>query len=110
MHKYAPGVDIEIDFNELKAPKLPTPEAIALISEDKFSCPISHVGHGVQRAVILAMLEQLAAMEVRRDDDSESERFGPDLILAIEEPELYLHPSRSRFLCRTLTELAATRD
>jgi len=39
----------------------------------------------------------------------DGEHLGPDLILAIEEPELYLHPSRCRFLCKTLTELAAAR-
>jgi predicted ATP-dependent endonuclease of OLD family len=31
---------------------------------------------------------------------------GPDLILAIEEPELYLHPSRCRYLANLLLQLA----
>lgn len=110
LHKYAPGVDLEIDFGELKAPKLPTPDAVAFISEEQFSCPISHVGHGVQRAVILAVLEQLAAMEAKNHEGPDGEDLGPDLILAIEEPELYLHPSRCRYLCKTLTDLAASRS
>lgn len=35
---------------------------------------------------------------------------GPDLILAIEEPELYLHPSRCRYLADLLLQLAERRD
>src|SRR5262249_42726981 len=34
--------------------------------------------------------------------------LGPDLILAIEEPELYQHPQRCRYLLGLLGELAST--
>jgi predicted ATP-dependent endonuclease of OLD family len=34
----------------------------------------------------------------------------PDLILAIEEPELYLHPLRCRYLSKLLSELSAKSD
>jgi hypothetical protein len=44
--------------------------------------------------------------EVKEAADKDKIKL-PDLILAIEEPELYLHPSRSRFLSSVLEKLAA---
>lgn len=108
LQKYAPGTEVDLDFAELKAPKLPAPEAIALVSEDSFQCPVSHVGHGVQRAIILSVLEQLAHLDRDRSGGVEEESVpNPDLILAIEEPELYLHPLRCRFLAKTLAGLTS---
>jgi putative ATP-dependent endonuclease of the OLD family len=116
--RYAPGAEMIIDFNELKAPTIPLPEAIVTVSEDNFRIPVGYSGHGLQRALILALLEQLsltqprpvigADVQAQTDDASppdEATRL-PDLILAIEEPELYLHPARSRYLARILSDLA----
>lgn len=61
---------------------------------------------------MLALLQQLSLTEAVKAGEAEGEASQekaklPDLILAIEEPELYLHPSRSRFLSSVLERLAA---
>jgi hypothetical protein len=121
--RYAPGAELLIDFGELKAPVIPLPEAVVTVSEDNFKVPVGYSGHGLQRALILALLEQLSMTEPRAAaaaDVAAVEQVGaavppeaariPNLILAIEEPELYLHPARSRYLAKILGHLAHRPD
>jgi hypothetical protein len=122
LQRYAPGAALELDFAAIQAPKVPAPQPLARMLEDQFRCPITHAGHGLQRALIFALLERLACMETpveRRTEtppaaeievEEEQAQPAPDLILAIEEPELYLHPPRSRFLAKTLAALAAHQE
>ena len=65
--------------------------------------------------MILALLEQLSRTQSQSHEDTGTgdgndmrKQPGPrvpDVILAIEEPELYLHPARSRYLSRILRDL-----
>lgn len=118
--QYAPGAELDLAFVEIIPPKIPLPPAIASLVEDNFKCPISYTGHGLQRALIFALLQQLSVTDLSPEkvvededggDDGSSEPEAlriPDLILAIEEPELYLHPSRSRYLSQALDNLSST--
>lgn len=116
LKRYAPGAELVIDFEELKAPAIPLPDAVVTVSEDHFKVPVKYSGHGLQRALILALLEQLsmtqpivAKAEDAPEADDQDPRM-PDLILAIEEPELYLHPARSRYLAKILRDLASPKE
>lgn len=114
LKRYAPGAELLIDFEELKPPTIPLPDAVVTVSEDSFKVPVRYSGHGLQRALILALLEQLSMTQphpaVANDPGQAAEQEEPprvpDLILAIEEPELYLHPARSRYLAKILRDLA----
>lgn len=120
LQRYAPGAELTIDFRELPAPSIPLPEALVSVTEDEFRVPIRYSGHGLQRALILALLEQLSLTQSRSQEDARTADGNnreerpplrvPDVILAIEEPELYLHPARSRYLSRILRDLAMPRD
>ena len=84
---------------------------------------VSRQGHGVQRAVMIAMFQSLvpdAAHAVGTlkplDGESEDETAArltnelaglPALIICIEEPEIYQHPIRARTFARILTELSS---
>ena len=110
--QYAPGAEIDLAFGEVVPPKINLPPAIATLVEDNFKCPISYTGHGLQRALIFALLQQLTitdmSPEVNQPVGAETVPATlrlPDLILAIEEPELYLHPARSRYLSNVMTRL-----
>lgn len=109
--RYSPGAELSIDFEELKPPTIPLPDAVVAVSEDNFKVPVRYSGHGLQRALILALLEQLSLTQAPAPPAQEGEPAVaprlPDLILAIEEPELYLHPARSRYLARILRSLAS---
>lgn len=80
-------------------------------------------GHGVQRAVMISMFQALLPDEdlvrdVHRrseisDEATNAERLNdklaelPNLVICIEEPEIYQHPIRARSFARTLGELSA---
>jgi putative ATP-dependent endonuclease of OLD family len=155
--RFAPGSELRLDWDEFEPPQVQPPAALATLVEDNFEGEISRKGHGLQRALILTLLQHLAMIipieempeeymgedtvsvsetheppqeeYIEEDTVSVSETHeppqeeyidkdavsiteihepspGPDLILAIEEPELYLHPSRCRYMCDLLFQLA----
>lgn len=116
LKKYAPGAELDLSFGDVVPPKLSLPPAIASLVEDNFKCPITYSGHGLQRALIFALLQQLSITEVSPVSETESLATAadvplptpkiPDLILAIEEPELYLHPARCRYLSNVILQLS----
>ena len=120
LEKFAPGSLLNLGWDEVKPPEVPLPAARATLIEDNFEGDISRKGHGLQRALIVTLLQHLAMIvpiELTSEASVEKETFvlepkglessrGPDLILAIEEPELYLHPSRCRYLADLLLQLA----
>lgn len=119
LEKFAPGSKLNLGWDEVKLPEVSLPAARATLVEDNFEGEISRKGHGLQRALILTLLQHLAMIvpiesftEEPLDEQtivSEPKALelseGPDLILAIEEPELYLHPSRCRYLAELLLQL-----
>lgn len=97
------GCDLEIEFETptlevlLSAPKL--------IVDDGFRNMIENKGHGLQRAVIFTILRRYA----------EHMTFTPDgkkrnLILAVEEPELYMHPQAQRTIRRVFRKMVEGND
>lgn len=117
---FSPGAELSLIFGDANIPEISLPEAIPLLSEDKFSAPPNYSGHGLQRSLIFALLRQLSLTQVKTDDFEEEEsteeikvdnnRQLPNLIIAIEEPELYLHPSKCRYLSNTLLKLSERAD
>lgn len=119
LEKFAPGSKLNLRWNEVMPPEVSLPSARATLIEDSFEGEITRKGHGLQRALIVTLLQHLAMtvpIESTADGSVEKETdisepkdlkssHGPDLILAIEEPELYLHPSRCRYLSNLLLQL-----
>ncbi|MDR3497838.1 MAG: AAA family ATPase [Parvibaculum sp.] len=98
---------------------VPLPKADMELDDDGFRSRPERCGHGLQRALILTLLQHLAAAARGSETESGAEQSGeaagdaalaesqlPNMILAIEEPELYQHPSKQRHLARTLVALA----
>ncbi len=111
LEKFAPGSELKLKWDEIQAPEISLPTALATLVEHGFEGEISRKGHGLQRALILTLLQQLALTEPVKIEADETESLPsasitPNLILAIEEPELYLHPSRSRYLSNLFLELS----
>lgn len=67
-------------------------------------------GHGLQRAVIFALLRTWAkALRIKPAGDSPTARRGSDSsIFVVEEPELFLHPHAQRQLASDLRDIAAS--
>lgn len=118
---------------------IPMPTAHVLLDDDGFEGPVDRKGHGLQRALILTLLQHLAkatsaaaAFEANTGSPTVAEEIEPaevlatsssttleapsaalapytlpGLILAIEEPELYQHPTKQRHFAKVLSELSA---
>lgn len=83
---------------------------------------VTRQGHGVQRAVMMAMLEALvpdetlareqhAVQEGETSEEAEARLTAtlqalPALVIGIEEPEIYQHPVRARSFARVLQALS----
>ena len=115
LQSYVPTAAVILKWITGDQVSLPMPRTQVRLLEDRFEAPVDRVGHGLQRAFILSLLQnlastvgELAAPSESLTEKSESERvlLIPDLILGIEEPELYQHPNRQRHLSRILYQLS----
>ncbi len=102
--------------------KIEMPKAEVKLVEDRYPTAVHRAGHGLQRAFIMTLLQHLAmakpAGEGKSEEPTERDVTSsganleakittlPNLILAIEEPELYQHPNRQRHMARILLKLA----
>lgn len=113
---YVPDSGVRLAWLSGDIIDIPMPRAEIKLVEDEYEAPVERTGHGLQRAFILTMLQHLAVaqspvqegIEPEQGDIPETGSFvtTPNLILGIEEPELYQHPNRQRHLCRILMKLA----
>jgi predicted ATP-dependent endonuclease of OLD family len=119
-HYYA-DTGVKINWQKGGEIDLPLPKADVRIVEDEFEMPVTRMGHGLQRAFILTLLQHLAVASAPKESAEVSELESPEsssesedatklsLIIGIEEPELYQHPSRQRHFARILLDLAQGR-
>lgn len=118
LQSYAPDTGVSLLWSNLSEIDIPMPQAQVKLIEDGYETSVLRTGHGLQRAYILTMLQHLVAARVKETDETENEsedeitevreeRTLPSLALAIEEPELYQHPSRQRHFASVFLKLAA---
>lgn len=114
---YAPEANVSMEWAKLADIDFPLPKAEVKLHEDGYKSSVQRTGHGLQRAFILTMLQHLVA--AKGVETATEEGFAPEeeipeqgepqlpgLVLAIEEPELYQHPSRQRHMASVLLKLA----
>jgi putative ATP-dependent endonuclease of the OLD family len=111
LSEYVSEAKVELSWLPTKEVQLELPKTAVSLFEDGYKCSVNRTGHGLQRAFILTMLQHLAvtesaAVNIQDEGSSEDPRVTPDLILCIEEPEVYQHPSRQRHFATVLRRLA----
>lgn len=74
--------------------------------DDGYPTTVGNKGHGLQRALIMSLLQVLAEYEAMTTAEEAEERRS--VIFAVEEPELYMHPQMERKMRDALYGLAAT--
>jgi putative ATP-dependent endonuclease of OLD family len=96
---------------------IPLPAAEVSLEDGGFPSSVEKQGNGLQRAFILTLLQHLARATVlsgqnspenedKLERDAAVSPLLPGLILAIEEPELYQHPTKQRHFARVLSLLS----
>jgi putative ATP-dependent endonuclease of OLD family len=110
--RYAPGVALKLQWREAEPPPFGLPAFHTRLGDERYDTPIALQGHGMQRALILSLLQLMALQgqvaATAEEDDAAATEVAPDLVVAIEEPELYLHPAQCRYLGRLFSQLAAS--
>ncbi|MEN6320752.1 MAG: ATP-dependent endonuclease [Syntrophaceae bacterium] len=114
---YAPEASVSMEWAKLVDIDLPLPKAEVKLHEDGYKSSVHRTGHGLQRAFIMTMLQHLVAAKsidvttgendaLEAGSSRQASQQLPGLFLAIEEPELYQHPSRQRHMAAILMKLA----
>ncbi len=124
LKRFFPGAELVLDWAEVQVPDIKLPTASSRLIEDEFEGDIDKKGHGLQRALLITLLQYLAQLPVAEyvasiedqkgeplpSSDSLPQIARPSLILAIEEPELYLHPLRCKYLAGLFSDLIRLED
>jgi len=91
------GLTLQWQQDPEKSVRVDEPFAQIIAREGPFSGNLARFGHGLQRAYLLALLQELATT---------GSEGAPTLILAVEEPELYQHPPQCRHMAAVLDQLS----
>jgi predicted ATP-dependent endonuclease of OLD family len=124
---------VSLEWQPAAGFEIPLPGAKVSLEDGGFQSSVEKQGNGLQRAFILTLLQHLARAIILNAQSNEnsgekqaSEGEGvpvpgviseirgvpepqaliPGLILAIEEPELYQHPTKQRHFARVLSQLS----
>ena len=92
-------VKLSWNFDPTKSLKIDIPLAKAEVGEKRFIGDVRRMGHGLQRAFIVSVLQLLAKSQ---------QETAPTLLLGFEEPEVYQHPPQARHLAKLLEEMDKT--
>jgi len=123
LRTYVPDTQVNLTWLKAENIEIPMPKADIKLVEDNYPSPVERTGHGLQRAFILTMLQHLAVAQAPMQESGDEKQpitdnaakveplskgkiVMPNLILGIEEPELYQHPNRQRHLSKILFKLA----
>ena len=102
LNQVVPGiVSIETTEPDVRPMLLPNTELVLRDRVDGIKTRVEHQGHGLQRTLIMTLLQLLA------DTQSDSQGDTRPIILSVEEPELYMHPQMERKMRDTLYRLAS---
>jgi putative ATP-dependent endonuclease of OLD family len=114
--------EVSLTWREIGEMPVPLPMADVFLKDDGFGSPVDRQGHGLQRAFIFTLLQHLARTAAPQAEEPPIEgntgggdvapaaaqlAQAPTLILAIEEPELYQHPTKQRHFAEVLRGLSS---
>ncbi|HEY2334448.1 MAG TPA: AAA family ATPase [Solirubrobacterales bacterium] len=103
---YVPAAAVELE-EALKPPRpLEAEPIVKVINDGGYPTDVERQGHGLQRTLVIAVLQELADALVTDGSSQPEAPAAKSLMLAIEEPELYQHPLQARTLAAALRDLA----
>jgi putative ATP-dependent endonuclease of OLD family len=102
LRQYVPDAVVSLQPREMPVKVPSRPEIGMRVGDGGFTTDVLRQGHGFQRALLLATLQEIANREAQGDQ--------PSLLLGIEEPELYQHPTQARHVSNVLSGLAEAKS
>ncbi len=105
------GVRVRVDIEQVRDL---FSRGVSILVDDGKLTEVGMKGHGLQRCVVFGLLQALIMNQrgqlVKAPDGISSDGASNEqtIILAIEEPELYIHPQMQRLIYRVLNEFAVT--
>lgn len=111
LNYYVPDSEVGIKWIEEAGIQIAPPRALVTLKEGGYENTVDRCGHGLQRAYILALFQQLGIIQASTSLEGEIEESSvnlPSLIIGIEEPELYQHPDRQRYFAQVLLKLSGS--
>lgn len=105
MKKLMPSVSSVSLEVQVEASKDIFARGVTIRVDDGVLTDVLDKGHGMQRSVVFSLLQMLITTARQRDEGQ-----SRPIILAIEEPELYIHPHCQRLIFRVLREFAGVGD
>jgi hypothetical protein len=111
LQRLVPGGEVTLEPRE-PAFRIPAFAVELRVTEGGLETAVARQGHGFQRALLIAVVQQLAALRppttaASQEVPGDELASPPALFLALEEPELYQHPAQARHFAATLTSLAS---
>ena len=101
------GVEADLSWPD-KQLAIGLPATCVKLGEGGDSFDVRRIGHGSQRAFIIALLQQIAAASAAGAPSPQGgPQSTPAFVLVIEEPEIYQHPSRQRRMARAFSQITA---
>lgn len=97
------GISLSVDVEESKDI---FSKGVSIKIDDGVLTDVLDKGHGMQRSLVFALLQMLIQSS-RNNGDGLSTR---PILLAIEEPELYIHPHSQRLIFNVLKEFSGIKD
>jgi putative ATP-dependent endonuclease of OLD family len=107
LKKYYADSDLVATWDPIAEFPIPFPSSQIEVRDHGFQSGVERVGHGLQRAIIITILEYLARERfvMGTEEKKEFASAESDIIVAIEEPEIYQHPIKQRQIASVLANL-----
>ena len=94
------------DWQTQEGVKVNFPQPTIRIEDQGFISGLEHVGHGLQRAALFAIIQFLSEQDAKIDG-SDFDTAHSDIILLVEEPEIYQHPHKQSLICEAFHEICS---
>lgn len=106
--RFVPGSEVLLGA-QTPAFRVPDLSVDVRVADGGLETQVGHQGHGLQRALLIAVVQKMAALAHAAGDGPDGAQApseSPALFLALEEPELYQHPLQARHFANALAALA----
>ncbi|CAJ2767345.1 ATP-dependent nuclease [Burkholderia pseudomallei] len=98
---------IKTETPELRSLVMPSTSLVIRDPLAGIDTDVEHQGHGLQRTLVMTLLQLLAEAQAAPDAPDHEETVARSTILLVEEPELYLHPQMERLMRDVLYRLSS---